>query len=106
MRGKRMLKLKSCSGELLMSTIAPTDTDFSFSHTHTHKHSCNLQLLVCTGNGILVALSGFGERVGGGMCKCFVVSGPSERDVCSCCLNSECSVCVCVCCVRVRQAKG
>lgn len=101
----RMLKLKSCSSELLMLSIVPTDTAsyrLSFLHTHTHthtrtrtrKHSCNPQLLVQTGNSVLVTLSGFG-----GMCKCSVVSGPNERDVCSCSLNSECSLCVCLICV-------
>lgn len=66
MRGARMLKLKSCSGELLMLGIVPTDTAsyrLSFSPTHTHKHSCNPQLLVQTGNSVLVTLSGFGVCV-------------------------------------------
>lgn len=35
------------------------------------------------------------------MCKCSVVSGPNERDVCSCSLNGECCVRVCVWCVCV-----
>ncbi len=34
------------------------------THAHTHKHSCSPQLLVQTGNSVLVALSGFW----GGMC--------------------------------------
>lgn len=101
----RMLKLKSCSSELLMLSIVPTDTAsyrLSFLHAHTHtrthtrKHSCNPQLLVQTGNSVLVTLSGFG-----GMCKCSVVSGPNERDVCSCSLNGECSLCVCLICISV-----
>lgn len=64
---ERMLKLKSCSGELLMPSIVPADTasyrlslTHRHTHSHTHKHSCNPQLLVQTGNGVLVALSGFG----------------------------------------------
>ncbi len=110
-----MLKLKSCSGELLMPSIVPTDTasyrlflshTHPRTHAHTPKHSCNPQLLVKTGNGVLVALSG----LWGGLCKCSVVSGPNERDVCSCSLNSECCVCVCECvcgCVCVcEHARG
>lgn len=38
----RMLKLKSCSSELLMLSIVPTDTAsyrLSFLHAHTHTHA-------------------------------------------------------------------
>ena len=103
-----MLKLKSCRGELLMLSIVPTDAAsyrLSFSHTHTHTRTCahtQTQLqspVACADRKQRTCHSVWIW----GMCKCSVVSGPNERDVCSCCLNGECSVCAqCVCmCVCV-----
>jgi len=96
--GARMLKLKSCRGELLMLSIVPTDAAsyrLSFSHTHTHTRTCahtQTQLqspVACADRKQRTCHSVWIW----GMCKCSVVSGPNERDVCSCCLNGECSVC-------------